>query len=58
MEINYKNSENTFKEEEAIVKSKNAISLIGFEGNIDNDSLKYLTRLAVALLPPTNKVEE
>ena len=58
VEINYKNSANTFKEQEAIVKSKDTISLIGFKSNIDNDSLKYLTRLAAALLPPTNKVEE
>ncbi|MBU3190771.1 hypothetical protein K9O30_14890 [Clostridium bowmanii] len=58
VEINYKNSANTVKEQEAIVKSKDAISLIGFKSNIDNDSLKYLTRLAVALLPPTNKLEK
>ncbi|MGV8982722.1 hypothetical protein [Clostridium sp.] len=56
VEINYKNSANTFKEQEAIEKSKETISLMNFKSKIDNDSLKYLIRLAVALLPPTNKV--
>jgi len=55
VESNYKNSENTFKEEKAIFLAKEAISLLNFESNIDSESLKYLIRLAVALLPATNK---
>jgi len=58
VEINYKNDENTFKEEEAIKIAKDAISLLNFQSNIDGESLKYLIRLAAALLPPTNKVAE
>lgn len=59
VETNYKNSENTFKEEEAIRMAKKDISLLSFQNNIDDESIKYLTRLAAAALPPTNKeIEE
>jgi hypothetical protein len=58
VETNYKNSENIFKEEEAIRMAKNDISLLGFQNRIDDESIKYLTRLAAASLPPTNKVIE
>jgi len=56
VESNYKNSENTFKEEKAINMAKDAINLLNFQSNIDSESLKYLIRLAAAILPPTNKV--
>jgi len=56
VETNYKYSENTLKEEEAIKIAKDATSLLNFKRNIDNESLKYLIRLAVALLPSTNKI--
>jgi len=55
VETNYKNSENTLKEEEAIKISKDAASTLDFKNNIDDESLKHLIRLAAALLPPTNK---
>ncbi|MBU3126715.1 hypothetical protein LGL55_02930 [Clostridium tagluense] len=55
VESNYKNSENTFKEEKAINMAKDAISLLNLESNIDRESLKYIIRLAAALLPATNK---
>ena len=58
VETNYKNGENIFKEEKAIKMAKDAISLLGFQSNIDGESLKYLIRLAAALLPPTNKIVE
>ncbi len=58
VETNYKNSENTVKEEIAIKMAKNASSLLSFQSNIDTESLKYLIRLAAALLPPTNKKNE
>ena len=58
VEINYKCSENTFKEEEAIKIAMNSISLLNFEGNIDSESLRYLVRSAAALLPPTNTSQE
>jgi hypothetical protein len=58
VETNYKNSENNFKEEEAIRMVKNDIGLLGFQNRIDDESIKYLTRLAAASLPPTNKVIE
>ena len=38
--------------------AKDAIGLLNFQSNIDNESLKYLIRLAAALLPPTNKIIE
>ena len=55
VETNYKDSENPLKEEEAIKMAVDAISLLNLKSNIDNESLKYLVRLASALLPPTNK---
>jgi hypothetical protein len=55
VETNYKNSENDFKEKEAIRMARNDISLLSFQNNIDDESIKYLTRLAAAALPPTNK---
>ena len=58
VEANYRNSENAFKEEEAIRLAKDATSLLNFESKIDSESLKYLIRLAAALLPPTNKEHE
>ena len=58
VEANYKNSENTFKEEVAIKMAKDASSLLNFQSKIDSESLKYLIRLAAALLPPTNKEHE
>lgn len=56
VETNYKNSENSFKEKEAIKLTKEDIRLMNFESNIDDESIKYLTRLAAAVLPPTNKL--
>ncbi|MBZ9688133.1 hypothetical protein G9F72_017505 [Clostridium estertheticum] len=58
VESNYKNSENAFKEEKAIKMAKNAIGLLNFQSNIDSESLKYLVRLAAAILPTTDKIIE
>lgn len=58
VEANYKNSENNLKEEIAIKMAKDASSLLNFQSKIDSESLKYLIRLAAALLPPTNKNNE
>ena len=58
VEANYKNSDNEFKEKEAIKRAKNDISLLSFQENIDDESIRYLTRVAAAALPPTNKVIE
>lgn len=58
VEINYNDSENTLKEEEAIKTVKYSTSLLSFKNNIDDESLKYLIRVAAALLPPTNKIIE
>jgi len=58
VESNYRNSENTFKEEKAINMAKDAIALLNFESNIDSESIKYLIRLTSAILPATNKVIE
>lgn len=55
VEINYTNSENALKEEEAIKRAKDSTSLLSFKNNIDDESLKHLIRTAAALLPPTNK---
>jgi hypothetical protein len=56
VETNYKNGENSFKEEEAVKMAKDSISLLKFQSYIDDESLKYIVRLAAALLPPTNKM--
>jgi len=55
VETNYKDSENPLKEEEAIKMAVDAISLLKLKSNVDNESLKYLVRIASALLPPTNR---
>ncbi|MCJ7691771.1 MAG: hypothetical protein MUO60_21055 [Clostridiaceae bacterium] len=54
VETNYKDMDNNFKEEKAIQMAKNATDLLCLQSNIDDESIKYLVRLAVALLPPTN----
>ncbi|MBU3157003.1 hypothetical protein [Clostridium estertheticum] len=56
IETNYRNSDNALKEEKAIQLAKDATSLLGFKKNIDGESLKYLIRVAAALLPATNKM--
>lgn len=56
IESNFRNSENNIKEEKAVNMAKDAISLLDFKSNIDDESLKYLIRLAAAILPPTNKI--
>ncbi|HEY8890584.1 MAG TPA: hypothetical protein VIM70_10045 [Clostridium sp.] len=56
VETNYGDSENNFKEEEAIKLVKDSIILLNLKNSIDKESLKYLVRLAAALLPPTNKI--
>jgi hypothetical protein len=58
VETNYKNSENTFKEVEAIKIAKHAISLLNFKSNIDDESLRYLVRLAATLLPSKTETIE
>jgi len=55
VETNYRNSENTLKEEKAIKIAKADTGLLKFKSNVDYESLRYLIRLAVAFLPPTNK---
>ena len=54
VEINYSDMDNKFKEEKAIQMAKHATSLLCFQSNIDDESIKYLVRLAVALLPSNN----
>lgn len=56
IESNFRNSENNIKEEKAVNMAKDAIGLLDFKSNIDDESLKYLIRLAAAILPPTNKI--
>lgn len=58
VEINYRNSENIYKEEKAIQLAEDSISSLGFKKNIDGESLKCLVRIAAALLPPTKKTIE
>jgi hypothetical protein len=55
VETNYRNSENTLKEKEAIKIAKEGTNSLSFNINVDEESLKYLVRIAAALLPPTNK---
>jgi len=56
VETNYRNSENTLKEKEAIKLVKDSIIMLNLKNGIDSESLKYLVRLAAVLLPPTNKL--
>jgi hypothetical protein len=54
VEINYGDKDNKFKEEKAIKMARDTTNLLCFQSNIDDESIKYLIRLAVALLPSTN----
>jgi hypothetical protein len=54
IETNYGDKDNKFKEEKAIQMAKDSTNLLCFQSNIDDESIKYLIRLAVALLPSTN----
>ena len=56
VEINYRNSENDFKEEKALQLAQESTNLLSCKKDIDGESLKCLIRVAAALLPPTNKV--
>jgi len=54
VEINYGDKDNKFKEEKAIQMARNATNLLCFQSNIDDESIKYLIRLAVAISLSTN----
>lgn len=58
VETSYSDRDNKFKEEKAIQMAKNVTNLLCFQSNIDDESIKYLVRLAVALLPPTNNTND
>jgi len=55
VELNYKDEENSFKEEKALCLARSAINTLGFKSTIDDESIRYIIRIASTFLPPTNK---
>ena len=56
VEINYKDEENSFKEEKALSHARYAINSLNLSSAIEDESIRYIIRIASACLPPTNKV--
>lgn len=55
IELNYKNEDNTLKEEKALILAKEALEALEFGNNIDDESIRYIIRLCAAALPPTHE---
>lgn len=55
VEDNYKDEDNKVKEDKALQLAREALQELKFKRNIDDDSIRYMIRLAAALLPATNK---
>lgn len=58
VEVYYKNEENHIKEEKALVLAKESIHQLNFESKPNEESLRYIIRIATSILPPTNKEKE
>lgn len=56
VEANYKDEENSFKEEKALALSRSAINKLNFTSTIEDESIRYIIRMASAFLPPTNRI--
>lgn len=57
IETNYKNEENSIKEEKALILATEAIDELNFQEEIDKDTIRYLIRLCASLMLPTNKTK-
>jgi len=56
VEVNFKDEENSFKEEKALTIARSAIDALNYTSTIEDESIKYLIRIACVFLPPTNKI--
>ncbi|QGU95328.1 hypothetical protein GOM49_09710 [Clostridium bovifaecis] len=56
VEVSSRDEENDIKEEKALVLAKEAIDALGFENEVDDESLRNIIRLCTSIMPPTNKV--
>ena len=57
IELNYKNEDNTLKEEKALILAKEALEALEFENKIDDEAIRYIIRLCAAAMPPTHEEE-
>lgn len=55
VECNFKNENNDVKEEKALEIAREGIDNLELISKISDASIKYIIRLACALLPPTNE---
>lgn len=55
VETNFKNENNSIKEEKALEIAREGIDNLELTSLISDDSIKYIIRLACAMLPPTNE---
>lgn len=51
VEVNYKDEDNAMKEDTAMELSKEALNALNLTNPIPEDSIRYIIRLAAALLP-------
>lgn len=57
IEDNYKDEDNKIKEDKALELAREALKELKFKRTIDDDSIRYIIRLAAALLPATNEAD-
>ncbi|WP_125152077.1 hypothetical protein [Clostridium rectalis] len=57
VESNYKDEDNEIKEEKALKMAKEAINALNLQSSISDDSIRYVIRLAAALLPSKKSLE-
>jgi len=55
VELNYKDDDNSFKEEKALNLSRTAINALNFSSDITDESMRYIIRLVSVTLPPIDK---
>jgi hypothetical protein len=55
VEENFKDEDNETKEDKALERAREAIESFDFRSVINDDSIRYIIRLACAILPSTHK---
>ena len=56
VELNYKDDDNSFKEEKALSLSRNGINALNFSSDIADESIRYIIRLVSVTMPAADKI--
>ena len=56
VELNYKDDDNSFKEEKALNLSRTAINALNFSSDITDESIRYIIRLVSVTMPAADKI--